>query len=386
MLNSIITQLPVSGSIQMMEKAQKMRTSGIEIIDLSGGEPDFPTPPPIVLEAVRQMEKGFTHYTVGKGLPRLREKISEKLFNENHIFSAPDEIIVTPGGKFAIYLAVCTLLNPKDEVIYFTPAWVSYLPIIKAAGGVGVSVTLSYDNDYNLDYQVIKEKITKRTKLIIINYPNNPTGKILNQQNANVLKQILMEFPDLYLLSDEIYEKIVFDNNKNISMGSIKEIKTRVITINGFSKSYAMTGWRLGYLQADIYIINQVYKLYQHTLTCVSGFIQKAGIVAFDCNNYVENMRVEYEKRRDFLINKLSEISTIDCKKPEGGFYLWLKVNAIKFSDIELAGNLMDEKQVVCVPGSSYGEINTSFLRISFANSMEVLETAAFRLAEYFST
>ena len=281
--NRNITGLTPSASIEFMAKAKALQAQGLDVINLAGGEPDFDTPAPIIEEACRQMRSGFTHYTVGQGLPELRARIARKLLEENAAPYDADEIIVTPGGKNAIYLAISTLLNPGDEVLYLDPAWVSYVPMIEAAGGKAVPVVLRYENSYRIEADALEAAVTARTKLLIVNYPNNPTGKVLTRPEAEILEQFLLNHPDVILLSDEIYERIVFDGNTTVSPASFPTIRDRVITVNGFSKSVAMTGWRLGYLAAPRPIAKQIYKLYQHSITCVSGFIQKAAVVALDC-------------------------------------------------------------------------------------------------------
>lgn len=379
-LNRNIMNLKPSASLLFMKKAKEMKAAGLDVVDLAGGEPDFDTPAPIIEEAYRQMKSGFTHYTVGQALPELMEKLAIKLKEENGILCRPDEIMVTPGGKNGIYLSVCAILNPGDEALYLDPAWVSYVPIIKTAGGVPVPVKLLYENDYRVTYEALKEKVTEKTKLLIINYPNNPTGKILSAEELDDIERFMLEYPEIILLSDEVYEKIVFSGKKNMSPASRDSIRDRVVTVNGFSKCAAMTGWRLGYVAAPREILNPTYKLFQHSLSCVSGFVQKAAIVALDCQKEMDDMVRCYEERRNVFIGKLNEIEGVEAKLPPGAFYAWIKCNKNNMNDQEICEYLLREAKVVGVPGSSYGEGGKGCLRYSFANSMDALIEAADRI------
>lgn len=375
--NRNIDNLQPSASIQLMQRAKVLQNRyGDEIIDLAGGEPDFSTPDIICNAAKLALEKGFTHYTVGPGLLELRDRVAEKLKKDNLCNYSCDEIIITPGAKYGIYLSLMTLINPGDEIIIFQPGWVSYKPIIKSLGGKPVEIKLSADKDYTISSDMLENVYTSKTKAMIINYPANPTGKILKSSEAEILRKFLRQHDNVYLISDEIYEKIVFDGQKSISMASYSDIGERVITINGFSKSYAMTGWRLGYVAANRTIVTEMYKLYQHMLTCVSGFIMQAGIIALTCNKEVEEMRSIYEKRRNNFIKGLNLITDVQCEYPEGTFYAWVRFRDIRMDSSELGEYLLNEAKVVGVPGNAYGEENGTYMRFSFANSEKNLERA----------
>ena len=378
--NRNITGLTPSASIEFMAKAKALQAQGLDVINLAGGEPDFDTPAPIVAEACRQMRSGFTHYTVGQGLPELRARIARKLLEENAAPYDADEIIVTPGGKNAIYLAISTLLNPGDEVLYLDPAWVSYVPMIEAAGGKAVPVVLRYENSYRIEAAALEAAVTAHTKLLIVNYPNNPTGKVLTRPEAEILEQFLLNHPDVILLSDEIYERIVFDGNTTVSPASFPSIRDRVITVNGFSKSVAMTGWRLGYLAAPRPIARQIYKLYQHSITCVSGFIQKAAVVALDCTAEIEAMRASYAHRRELFFAALNAIDGVEAIAPEGAFYAWVRIQKKDMDSFALCNYLLEEAMVVGVPGESYGSGGAKCVRFSFATAREDLLEAAQRI------
>jgi len=377
--NQQIENLQPSKSMSFMMKAKELQASDASIINLSGGEPDFDTPEKIIKEAQKFMNQGYTHYTIGPGLPELRDKIAEKLKYENHCHYTADEIIVTPGGKFAIYIVIRSLINPGDEVMYLEPGWVSYPAIIESSAAVPVAVRLSISEEYKITLEKLEAAYTEKTKVLIINYPNNPTGKVLTAEEAESITIFMMNHPDVFLLSDEMYERIIFNGVENISMASNKAISKRVITVNGFSKSVAMTGWRIGYLAADKALCKVIYKLYQHTVSCVSGFIQKAAIVALDCQEEIETMRKEYEKRRDIFVKALNEIPGIVCPMPEGAFYAWVNFSKGDMDAESMCNYILEEAKVVGVPGGAYGT-DECCVRFSFASNENELKEAVKRI------
>ncbi len=247
-MNHRIESMKPSASMVLMARAKEMQKTDPTVIGLAGGEPDFATPDRISMAAIRSLTEGYTHYVVGPGLPELRQAIQKKLREENNLDYDVNCIMVTPGGKNAIYLAVQAILNEGDEVLVLDPSWVSYEPIVQAAGGVSVKVKLDYRQDYRITAEALEAACTDKTRLIIINYPNNPTGRILHRDEADILEAFMLHHPQVYMLSDEVYEKLVYDGAKSISMGSYPSNPYRVATMNGFSKSVAMTGWRMGYL------------------------------------------------------------------------------------------------------------------------------------------
>lgn len=377
--NKLIEGLQPSRSIVFMGKAKQLQSVDKSVISLAGGEPDFDTPKAICEELNRQIAAGYTHYTVGPGLPELRAKIAQKLNTENGCNYSPDGVIVTPGGKFAIYLAVRSMINPGDEVMYLEPGWVSYPSIIEASGGVVVPVRLRWDADFAITRAALEEKYSPKVKMLIINYPNNPTGRNLSRQEAEEIRSFMLAHPDVLLLSDEIYERIVFAGCENISMASYPDICDRVITINGFSKSVAMTGWRAGYLAADVKLQKVMYNLFQHTMTCVSGFIQKACVTALDCNAEIEEMRLRYEQRRDMFITALNAIDGVSCCMPQGAFYAWVRFDVPGMDSEAVCAYILEKAKVVGVPGVAYGT-DECCVRFSFAASDEDLAEAARRI------
>lgn len=379
--NQDIVHLVPSQSIKYIEKAKIMKMQGIDVIGLGGGDPDFPTPKRICDAAYRGMTEGQnTHYTLGKGIPALRKKIAEKLNTENHIKCGDNNILVTPGGKLGIYNSVRAMINRGDEVLCLDPSWVSYAPIVQASGGVPVSVGLTYEDNYKITADKLNAVTTPKTKMIIINYPNNPTGRILHEDEAQELVMYMNAHPNMILLSDEVYEKIIYDGHKHISIGSYPEIADRVITINGFSKCAAMTGWRLGYVCACDELMKPIAQLWEHIMTCTSGFIQDGGVEALDCHEEIEEMRKCYEERRDAFIGALNKIPHVNCLYPEGAFYAWVKFDLPGMDSYQICNYLLENAKVVGVPGDAYGLGGDQCLRFSFANSMEDLMDAASRI------
>lgn len=381
-MNQRIESMVPSASMQLIAKAKEMQKTDSSVIGLAGGEPDFATPDQISMEAVRSLSSGNTHYVIGPGILELRKAIQKKLLDENNIECDIDNILITPGGKNAIYLAIQAILNEGDEAIVLNPAWVSYEPIIQAAGGVTINVKLDYKNDYQITAAALENACSEKTKLLVINYPNNPTGRILHETEADILEKFMLSHPDVYLLADEIYEKLVYDGKKNISMASRPSIRDRVITVNGLSKCVAMTGWRIGYMTASKEVFNSAYRLYSHSLSCMSGFIQKAAVVAFDCQKEMEEMRKTYEQRRNLFISALNTIKGVHCISPEGAFYAWVLFNVNGMNSSEMSEFLLENAKVVGVPGDSYGEEAVCCMRFSFANSTEDLIAASERIKQ----
>ena len=262
------------------------------------------------------------------------------------------------------------------------PCWVSYAPIVQASGGKAIPVGLTYETDYRITADVLESAVTPKCKMLIINYPCNPTGKILHEDEALELVRFMQNHPDMVILSDEVYEKIIYDGKKHISIGSYSEIADRVITVNGFSKCAAMTGWRLGYAAASKEIMDIMVKLWQHMMTCTSGFIQDGGVAALDCQEEMAEMRDRYEERRNAFIDALNKIPGVSCKYPEGAFYAWCRFEIDDMDSFQICDYLLENARVVGVPGDAYGLGGSKCLRFSFANSMEDLMEAARRIEE----
>lgn len=378
--NREIEALQPSASIALMDKARSMKAAGVDVINLAGGEPDFDTPAAVTLTGIRGLTNGHTHYTAGRGIPALRKRIAQKLWEENSVRCTMDNILVTPGAKAAIYCAVRTLINPGEEVLILDPSWVSYAPIVQAASGVPVNVPLTFETGYAITKEQLEQAVTDKTRLLLLNTPNNPTGRVLTREEAEAVADFVQDH-DLMIVSDEVYEKIIFDGRTHISLGSMERIAERVITVNGLSKSAAMTGWRLGYLSAPKEVVDRIYLFYQHVFTCLGEFVQEAAAVAFDCTDEIEAMRRSYETRRDSFIGALQQIPGVTCLMPEGAFYAWVEIDYQGMDATQLAAYLLDKAFVATVPGDAYAKNAKKCLRLCFAAAPEDLDKAAQRIA-----
>ena len=377
--NKILETVPGSASVNLMAKVRELKEKGVDIIGLAGGEPDFDTPDRIRLKAIQSLTEGRTHYAVGIGLAELRSAIADKLQKENNINVDKDQIIVTPGGKYAIYLALASILNPGDEVIILNPAWVSYAPLVKICGATPIAAALSYEQNYEITMDVLEAAYSTKTKAIIVNYPNNPTGKILSEKEADVLENFTKTH-GIYIISDEVYERIVYDNATNVSPASRSSIADHVITCNGFSKSVAMTGWRLGYLAAPKHLMKNMTVMHSHTITGCPTFVQDAATEAFNCQDEIKLMKEHYALRRNKFIDALKDLPGVHARYPEGAFYAWVKVEKDGMDSFQVADYLLNECGVVGMPGEAYGSGAEHCLRFSFANSDEELDEAVKRL------
>lgn len=376
--NPCIAELKPSASVELMEKAREMKASGIDVISLAGGEPNFDTPARVSCAGIRGMLSGNTHYVTASGLLPLRERIAAELREENGIDCRPEHILVTPGGKFAIYAAVRTLLRPGDEVLIPTPSWVSYHAIVQASGGVPVSVPLRYSDNYAITRELLEAALTPRTRLLIVNSPNNPTGRMLTCEEAELLLSFAREHR-LVIISDEIYSRLVYDGHRHISLASYPGAMEHVVTVNGFSKFAAMTGWRVGYLCACSEIGARIQKLYQHTATCIPGFVQDAALEAFSCREDTEMMLAAYSERRTVFLGALNAINGVEARLPEGAFYAWARISRADMDSRHLAELLLRKARVVGVPAAAFTS-DEPCIRFSFAASMEELTVAAERI------
>ena len=381
-INERIAKMAPSATLALNAKASEMKAQGISVVNLAGGDPDFKTPKAVCDEAYKWMLEGATHYVPGKGLAEFRKAISEKLAKENGVELSPDEILVTPGGKMALYLAINALVETGGEVMFPTPAWVSYEPMCVAAGAVPVPVKLDAADKYHVTLEKLEACVTDKTRMLVINYPNNPTGRVLQADEADAIEQFLIRHENVLLLSDEMYEKLIFDGGTHISLGARKSIADRVITENGLSKCAAMTGWRVGYIGCRAELMAPMAKLYTQTASCIPGFIQRAGIVALGCKEDCEYMRGRYQERRDMFIGALNEIPGVHAMLPEGAFYAWVVFDTDK-SAPDFAEDLLVNGGVCGVPGTAFGEDKVCSLRFSMASSDEDLAEAAKRIRAF---
>ncbi len=366
-----------SATIRLADKAKALKQRGVDLIDLTAGQPHFDTPSKVKESAKKALDSGFTSYTQSSGIPELITALRNKLKNESGIDVQESQILVTVGAKEAVFDSVFCTVNPMDEVLIPDPYWNTYGECVKLAGGVPISVPISYDeeNGFRLDIEKMRESVSKRTKMIMLNSPHNPTGMVLQRGELESIAEICKE-NDLLIVSDEIYEKIVFDDSRHYSIGSFDGMSERTVTINGFSKAYAMTGWRLGYAAGPKEVIDKMKVLHQHTVTHPASFAQKAAVVALnESEGEIEQMRQEYQNLRDFFFMMLQKRADLfSSTKPEGTFYAFPKIKIDGMSSQQMADVLLDKAHILCVPGASFGNYGEPFLRFVFANNMATLE------------
>ena len=381
LFSKAVRAIQPSTSLVISEKAKAMRAAGADIITLATGEPDFDTPDRARMAGIRAIAEGRTHYTESRGIAPLRRAIAKMLRETRGIDCATENILMAPGGKFAIYETVRTLIDSGEgqEVMILNPGWVSYAPIVVAAGGVPVSVELSFEDNCRVTREALERAVSPSTRLLILNYPNNPTGCVLTPEEAECVADFILDH-NLLALSDEVYSAIVYDGAENVSLASIPRAADHVITVNGFSKSAAMTGWRLGYLCAPKEIVDMVQMLNQHTISCLSDISMEAALASLECVDEMAAMLDSYRRRRDFFVPGLNEIPGVTCHMPKGAFYAWAKVDLAGRDSYQIAEYLLDEAKVAVVPGDAYGLGGKGCIRMSFATAEDSLREALRRM------
>lgn len=374
---SILEEIEPAATVSLNNLALELRRRGEDVVSFAAGEPDFDTDRRIIDEAYVSMLKGETHYTSSLGLYELRERIARKVREENGVLAGPENVIVLPT-KFAIYAALMSIVDRGDEVLIHDPHWVSYEAQVKLVGGK--PVFFNFNDDFSLNVEDLKSKISSRSKAIIINTPNNPTGAVFSENDVKALVDIARDH-SLYIISDEIYEKLIYEG-KHISPASYD--LENVVLVNGFSKAFAMTGWRIGYAVASEDLIKRMEKFAQHTLTCLPVFIQRAAIKALELGAEVySKYQKEYKERREFLLNAFSDVEKLKIVKPAGTFYLFPRYE-VNMDSQSLASMLLKKKKVLVVPGSAFGKKGEYHFRISFATSMKNIKEGAYRIKEFF--
>ena len=383
-LSKRLSNIPASMTLAVNDKAKALQHAGHDIIVLAGGDPDFDTPSFITEAAWAAIHDGGTHYPAPmRGLTPLLEAIAAKMAHDNQIEINPyTDVVVTPGGKWALYLALCATLNPGDEVLYLEPAWVSYPSMIKLATGIPVPISLSPQDNFQITAEQLRQHITPQTKALMVNTPCNPTGRVLTMAEANAICEVVQE-ADLYLITDEIYEKLIFDGRSHISLASLPGMASRTLTINGFSKAYAMTGWRLGYLVGPTPILKLAIKMNSQTVSSAANFTMQAGAAALTgSQSYITQMRDAYQARRDFMVKALNEIEGIVCPTIEGTFYLMPRFPHSQKDSLQLAEALLDKAGIAGTPGIAFGASGEGHVRFSIATAMSELERAVDRLTK----
>ncbi|MBR6735496.1 MAG: pyridoxal phosphate-dependent aminotransferase [Oscillospiraceae bacterium] len=377
----------------LAQKVKEMKPSGIrrfftlaaekkDVISLSVGEPDFKTPEAAREAAIKLIAEGNTKYTANSGTKELREAISKYLTKFDLHYDAEEEMIITVGGSEAIDAAIRSLVNPGDEVIVVEPCFVCYAPMVELCHGIAVHLSTRMENGFALTADELRAAITDKTKLLILPFPSNPTGGIMTREQLEAIAEVLRG-TDIMVLSDEIYGELTYGGKKHVSLASIEGMRERTLVVNGFSKAYAMTGWRLGYICGPKEIIGQLYKIHQYGIMCASTISQAAGLVALEeCDESVVTMREEYDKRRRMVVDRLNAMG-LTTFEPEGAFYVFPNITSSGLSSEEFCMQLLEKKSVAIVPGNAFGEAGEGHARISYSYSVEHLNTALDRIEEF---
>lgn len=379
MLTKRIKNMKPSATVELTATVAQLKREGIDIIGFNVGEPDFNTPDIVNNQAKKAIDSGYTKYTPASGTLDFKDAICEKLLKDNNVEYSPSEIIVSNGAKQSLINTLLTIVEEGDEVILPTPCWVSYIEMIKLAGGTPVLVQTDEEKGFMLDVNKINEAVTNKTKAIIINTPNNPTGAVYKREHIEALGKIAIE-KEFFIISDEVYEKLVYDGEKHISIASLsKEIKELTITINGLSKAYAMTGWRIGYAAGPKDIIKGMISLQGHMTSGANSISQKAGVTALnEAEKDIEFMKIEFDKRRKFLVERLNSMEGIKCAEPKGAFYTMPNVKELfnkKYDGKELKDSfgvakfLLEHAHIAVVPGAAFESPDN--IRIAYSNSFE---------------
>lgn len=378
-------QLTPSLTLSIDSKAKAMKAEGIDVCGFGAGEPDSDTPEHIKRAAIEALEAGFTKYTPNAGIPELRQAIADKLAADNGLNYRAGQIIVSNGAKHACYNAILATCQPGDEVIIPAPYWVSYPDMVRLVGAEPVIVPTSERNAWKMRPEDFENAMTPRTKMLIMNTPGNPTGSVYTREELEAIVNVAAE-EDIYVLSDEIYEKLVYDGAKHVSIGSLsKEAYDLTITVNGFSKSYAMTGWRLGYLAAPDAVSRAVDSIQSHTSSNPSSFSQYGAVAALKGDQQpLADMREEFEMRRNYMFDRLSKISNVTAIKPQGAFYILVNISQLGLTSQNFADRLLSKANVAVVPGAAFGDDRT--VRFSYATSLDVIKKGLDRFQDFCRT
>ena len=378
--SSKIKDIKPSGIRKFFDIASKIE----DCISLGVGEPDFETPWHITEEGIFALEQGNTFYTSNLGLPELREEICKWNKRKYNLDYFQEETIVTVGGSEAIDISLRACINPGDEVIILEPCYVCYQPDVILAGGTPKIIKLKNENEFRLTPEELEAAITDKTKILLINYPNNPTGAIMNKEDLEKLVPIIIKH-DLLVISDEIYSELTYSGT-HYSIGALPGMKDRTITVNGFSKAFSMTGWRLGYVMAPLPIMDQIKKIHQYVIMCSPTISQYAGLEALRNGDIdVERMKKEYNKRRKYLLKEFNRLG-LPCFEPKGAFYIFPDIRKYEMTSEEFATDLLEKEHVVVVPGTAFGDSGEGFVRISYAYSLDALKEAIKRIECYLKT
>ena len=379
------TALSPSITLSIDSKAKAMRAEGLDVCGFAAGEPDFDTPDHIKAAAIEALNSGFTKYTPSSGTPELRQAIAHKLLTDNKLEYKPSQIIVSNGAKHSCYNAILATCQPGDEVIIPSPYWLSYPEMVRLAGAEPVFVQTREENGWKMTAEEFENAMTPRTKMVIVNSPGNPTGSIYTREELKGIIEVAAE-EDIFILSDEIYEKLVYDDTEFVSTASVTpEAKDLTITINGFSKAYSMTGWRLGYLAAPESIAKAIDSIQSHSTSNPCSFAQKGAFAALTGDQQpLIDMRDEFDIRRNYMYGRISAINRLTAVKPLGAFYILANISQLGLSSQNFSDRLLSKKSVAVVPGLAFGDDRT--IRLSYATSLDIIKKGLDRFEEFCTT
>jgi len=374
-----------SPTLAITSKAKKMKEAGEDVVNFAAGEPFFDTPDQVKQAAIEAIQQGFTKYTPTAGASFLKKVICQKFKNDNYLHYDEDQIVVSCGAKHSLFNIMQVLCDVGDEVIFSAPYWVSYPEMVKFAGGQPVVIKTLEKNDFKFKAETLEKYITDKTKILILNSPSNPTGAIYTQEELEEIAEVVIK-NDLYVISDEIYEKIIYNGKKHVSIASLgKDIYKRTITVNGVSKAYSMTGWRIGYLGAVEAIATKISNLQSHSTSNPASISQKAAYAALICDeSIIKNMVSEFDIRRKLIVKGLDSIKGFSCNLPDGSFYCFCNIKETGMNSMDLTNKLLNEQKIAVIPGIVFGQ--EYYLRISFSCDIEQIEKGIARLREAFAS
>ena len=380
MISERVKKIEPSATLALDAKVKELKKKGEDVINFSVGEPDYPTPQSVKAAAVRAINEDFTYYTPASGILELKQAIAKKLEAVNNVTYSPNQVSVSCGGKHSLYNIMLALLNPGDEVLLPKPFWVSYIEQIRLSGGV--PVITDTDGDLRIRADLLRDKLTDKTKLVILNSPSNPSGMICEEGELKRIADLVCE-NKLYVTSDEVYEYFVYDGKKHVSIASLDdEIKKRAVISNSVSKAYAMTGWRIGYSAGPQEIITAINNLQSHTTSNPNSVAQKAALEALTgAQESVAKMVKAFDDRRKLIVKRLNEMNTVVCSKPEGAFYVFPDISESGLSSTEFANELLEEEHVAVVPGIAFGQDKN--VRLSYATSVDQIREGANRMEKF---
>lgn len=374
-----VMSIESSPTVRLGNLIAELKADGTDVLSLAVGEPDFPTPAHILEAAKEALDEGYTKYTPSPGILELREAIAEKSKEENRISATANNVLVAPS-KHALFMTCMALIDAGDEALIPDPGWVSYAPMVQLAGGTPVPMRAADEDGFVPQVEAVSEAITPRTKLLILNSPSNPAGSVYSRDEMRGLADLARDH-DLVVVSDEIYEKILYEG-EHVSPASLDGMFDRTVTVNGFSKTYSMTGWRLGWLIAPPHLYREIVKVQEHTITCATAFAQKAGVAALrGPKEPVQRMVAEFRARRALVLRLLGKIDHFSCDRPEGAFYVFPRYD-VPMASSTLSERILKEARVAVTPGSAFGDAGEGHLRISYAASQETIAEGLRRIGE----